>query len=540
MERRKFLGVLAGTTLAGYMPIGQRAAFADDEHASFRHGVASGDPLADAVIVWTRVSNQDRERVKVRWRVARDAGFKDVVARGRVTTGPERDYTVKIDVTGLEPATEYFYRFETAGETSPTGRTKTLTAGGLEAARFAVVSCSNYAYGYFHVYRDIADQDDLDAVIHLGDYIYEHGAGGYATEYAEALGRVPEPPVETVTLEHYRARHAQHKADPDSQAMLATLPLIAVWDDHEITNDAWREGAQNHDAGEGSYADRVRAAVQAYFEWMPIRGAANAGDTRIYRSFDYGDLVSLVMLDTRLYGRDAQPDAEGETDPEVIRKRMQDPSRRLLGSEQEAWFANELERSTATWQVIGQQVLVAPLRSPDLEPLLDLDQEGGLSREMLERLVAASKNGPPLILDTWNGYPVAREEFLGTLAKLASNPVVLTGDMHTSTASNLVPHGAEVPIGVELMTTSVTSPGFDQYLPQVRPNAVRDATLEFNPVLKYMETGRRGWLSVRLTHEDCTAEWHLVNTVHEPAFEKTVDKRLTVAAGRINEGLRDA
>ena len=540
MQRRKFLGVLAGSTLAGYLPLSQRSAAADDLNETFLHGVASGDPLTDRVIIWTRVSNQDKKKVKVRWRVARDPDFRKLVARGRVTTGPDRDYTVKVDVDGLDAGTEYYYRFDAGGDSSTVGRTKTLPEGNVDTARFAVVSCSNYPYGFFHVYRDIAGQDDLDAVIHLGDYIYEYGLGGYATEYAEALGRVPDPPVETVTLEHYRLRHAQYKSDPDSQAMLASLPLIAVWDDHEITNDAWRAGAQNHDEEEGSYAERVLAAVQAYFEWMPIRGEANARDTRIFRSFEYGDLLSLVMLDTRLYGRDAQPDANGETDPEVIGQRMQDPSRRLLGQEQEAWFAAELERSSATWQLIGQQVLVAPLRSPDLTPLVDLEQNRGLPLEWIERIVAVSKNNPPMILDTWNGYPVAREEFLGTLAAYASNPVVLTGDMHTSTASDLIPRGGEAPVAVELMTTSVTSPGFDEYLPQVRPNAVRDATLEMNPMLRYMETSRRGWLAVTLTHDDCLAEWHLVDSVHAPQYEKTVDKRLVVKAGGIGEGLREA
>ncbi len=545
MRRRSFLGLLASSTFASYLPMSTRARAegSDDsrnDRPVFRHGVASGDPLQDSVILWTRVSGQDADRVKVRWRIARDEGLEDLVARGRITTGPERDYTVKVDVKDLAPGAIYYYGFEVDGETSPVGRTRTLPEGALESASFAVVSCSNYPYGFFNVYRDIAADETLDAVIHLGDYIYEYGSGGYATEYAEALGRVPEPPVETVTLEHYRARHAQYKSDPDSRAMLARLPLIAVWDDHEITNDAWRSGAQNHQDDEGDYLERVQAAVQAYFEWMPIRGEANGRDTRIFRSFQYGDLLSLVMLDTRLYGRDAQPDANGETDPEVIGRRMQDPARRLLGAEQEAWFANELRASEATWQLIGQQILVAPLVSPDLEPLLDLEKGGGLPREMLERLVAVSKSNPPMVLDTWNGYPVAREEFLGALAAHARNPVVVTGDMHTSSASNLVPQGAEAPVAVELMTTSVTSPGFDEYLPQVQPNAVRDATLEVNPVLRYMETNRRGWLAVHFTQSDCIAEWHLVDTVHDRGYTKSVDKRLTVKAGGLAEGLNDA
>lgn len=538
MRRRQFLGLVAGSTLGPALGLA-RGDDAVPGNAVFAHGVASGDPLADAVIIWTRISGRSGSG-RVRWLVARDAALRSVVREGELETGPERDYTVKVDVTGLEPGAVYYYGFEAGGVPSPVGRTRTLPAGGVDSVRFAVVSCSNYPYGYFHVYRDIARQDDIDAVLHLGDYLYEYPMGGYATEYAAALGREPQPRHETVTLEDYRLRHAQYKADPDSQAMQARHPLIAVWDDHEITNDAWRGGAQNHQAAEGDYGERVRAAVQAYFEWMPIRGAAAGRDTRIYRGFDYGDLVSLVMLDTRLVGRDEQPDAGGVSDPEEIGRRLRDPSRRLLGSEQESWLVTELDRSAATWQLVGQQVMVVPARSANLEPLIDLESNAGLPREMLEQYIAASRSNPPMLLDTWNGYPIAREEFLRVLAQHARNPVVLTGDLHTAMAADLIPAGATTPVAVELMTTSVTSPGFDQYLPQVRPNAVRDATLEINPMLKYMETSRRGWLAVRFNREECTAEWRLVDTVHEPAYTVSVDRRLKVRAGEIAGGLVEA
>lgn len=540
MKRRSFLGLIAGSAVAAYTSVTRVATAADDAAATFRHGVASGDPLGDRVILWTRVSGQSKPRVRVRWQVAKDPEFREVVASGRVRTGPERDYTVKVDADGLEPGTVYFYRFRLGRDVSTTGRTRTLPSGRLDAARFAVVSCSNHPYGHFHVYRDIAEDAELDAVLHLGDYIYEYGVGGYATEYAEALGRVPEPPVEVVSLADYRMRHAQYKADPDSQAMLARMPLIAIWDDHEITNDAWRDGAQNHQDGEGTYAERVTAATQAYFEWMPIRGEARAARSRIFRSFAYGDLLSLIMLDTRLYGRDAQPDANGESDPEQIGRRLNDPSRRMLGAEQESWFERELEQSTAVWQVIGQQIMVSPVRSPDLEPIVDLDAGVGLPRDMLERLVAASKSNPPMLLDTWNGYPHARQDFLAAIARHSSNAVVVTGDMHTSMAGDLIPQGGDTAVAVEMMTTSVTSPGFDQYLPQQRPGAVRDATLDFNPTLRYMETSRSGWLKLNVTRDDVIGEWHLVDGVQARDYTKSVDRRLRVAVGDVGKGLQDA
>jgi len=538
LRRRQFLGLVAGSTLGSAFGIG-RADETRSGSGAFRHGVASGDPLADSIILWTRVSGQAGP-VRVSWQLARDPALRSIVKEGEVVTGPERDYTVKLDANGLEPGAVYYYRFTAAGESSPVGRTRTLPVDGVDSVRFAVVSCSNYPYGFFHVYRDIARQDDIDAVLHLGDYLYEYPMGGYATEYAAALGREPEPLHETVTLDDYRRRHAQYKSDPDSQAMHSRHPLIAVWDDHEIANDAYRTGAQNHQAEEGDYAERVRAAVQAYFEWMPIRGTAAGIETRIYRGFDYGDLVSLVMLDTRLVGRDPQPDANGETDPQVIGRRMRDPSRRLLGREQEAWLISELDRSAATWQLIGQQVMVAPTRAANLEPLLDLESNAGLRREMLEQYIAVSRSNPPMLLDTWNGYPVAREDFLSTLAEHARNPVVVTGDLHTAMAADLTRAGSDIPVAVELMTTSVTSPGFDEYLPQVRPNAVRDATLEINPMLRYMETSHRGWLAVRFDRAVCTAEWRLVDTVHEPSYTVSVDKRLEVLAGQIGKGLIEA
>ncbi|MDH3351311.1 MAG: alkaline phosphatase D family protein, partial [Gammaproteobacteria bacterium] len=378
----------------------------------------------------------------------------------------------------------------------------------------------------------------LDAVIHLGDYLYEYGIGEYATEYAEELGRMPEPSTETISLADYRLRHAQYKTDPDLQALHAQHPLIAVWDDHEIANDCWRGGGENHDRGEGRWARRRNAAIQAYFEWMPIRGKARGKRTEIFRQFRYGDLLSLIMLDTRVHGRDKQPQISPDMPNDEIYRLLADPGRRLLGRRQERWLQEALARSEGTvWQLVGQQVLVSPVRAPDLEPLLNPDGESIVSREILEENIAMSKNNPPLLLDTWDGYAAARESLLADLKDLASNAVVISGDLHTSIAADLHLQGDAEAAAVEFMTTSVTSPGFADYLPERHPGAVRDATLQLNPNLRYMETDRRGWLCLTLTASECTGEWHLLDDVRSRTYTSSIDRRLSVRAGQVSKGL---
>lgn len=497
------------------------------------------------MILWTRVSGVGPERAAVRWKIASDPQLSDIVAKGSTWAAETSDYTVKVDATGLPAGRTLYFSFECDGVASPVGQTKTLPTGATRRAKLAVVSCSNYPYGYFHAYRAIAKRDDLDAVVHLGDYLYEYGLGEYATEHAERLDRVPEPREAIVTLEDYRRRHAQYKADPDSKAMHGRHPLIAVWDDHELANDAWQGGAQNHSAEQGDWGKRRDAAIQAWLEWMPVRVRHERARTRTFREFHFGDLAALIMLDTRLFGRDRQPDAGEAATPESIEAAMRDPQRRMLGPEQESWFKDALKRgSNATWQLIGQQVMVSPTRSPDLEPLLNLESGGSdssrayLPPEALAEIVAISKSNPPMLLDTWNGYPVARAEFLNDLAQHATNPVVLSGDLHTSLAGNLVPHGGTEPVAVEFMTSSVSSPGFAEYLPEKKPGALAAATIELNPTLTYMETARRGWLEIELTHAECTASWHLVDTVHSTEHRFETDRRFRVRAGAIDEGMQ--
>jgi alkaline phosphatase D len=537
--RRNFLRSIVGLVLAPLA--GLRASRADAAEAlRFDHGVASGDPLSDGFILWTRVSGAAGGSLPVRWLVASDPEMKQRVRHGVAWTDAWSDYTVKADVRGLPPGSAFYYRFEIDGVQSPVGRSRTLPAGAVASARFAVVSCSNHPAGYFNVYRDIAAQDELDAVIHLGDYIYEYGMGQYATEHAERIGRIPEPAGELTSLADYRRRHAQYKADPDSFAMHSRHPLIAVWDDHEIANDAWRGGAENHQQDEGRWAERRDAAIRAWFEWMPVRGVPDGADTRIFRSFRYGDLMSLVMLDTRLYGRDRQPDAGEAATPEAVSAALSDPERRMLGHRQEGWLRRTLAADTdTTWQVIGQQVMLAPVRAPELGPLLDLERPSMLPRAQLDHYVALSEGSPPMVLDTWNGYPYAREALLRDLQEHARNPVVLSGDLHTSMANDVIPQGSEAPVTVEIMPPAVSSPGFDEYLPLREPRALSDATQAVNPAVRYMDTRRRGWVRFVVTSDECTAEWHLVDTVHSRDYTKVVDARFSVTAGDVAAGLRD-
>lgn len=535
MKRRNFLKATiagAGVVMAGWLPRTGQAA-----EPAFRHGVASGDPAADRLVIWTRVSDAGKP-LSVRWKVATDAGMRDVVRKGRFRTGADRDYTVKVDVDGLPAGTTLYYQFTARGVASPVGRGKTLPVGETASATLAVMSCSNYASGYFHAYRDVARDSDIDAVLHLGDYIYEHGMGGYATGFAEALGRVPEPPHEIVSLDDYRARYAQYRTDPDLQAMHANHACIAVWDDHEFTNDAWRDGAQNHQPDEGGWPERRDTAIQAWLEWMPVRAEHAGAKTRIFRSFSFGKLLTLCMLDTRLFGRDRQADA-GQPDREAIVAALKDPQRELLGEEQTAWLATELDADTR-WQALGQQVMLMPNVSPDLEEALDLDKPAMVDRDYLAKIVAASKGNPPMILDTWNGYPAARERLLGLLKAKAANPVVLSGDLHTAMAGSVYSLQDDAPVTVEIMAPAISSPGFSEYLPERYPGAVADAAMAVNPHIEFMNTEKKGWVKVVFDADACTAEWRYVGDVHKRAFSAVTARRLRVEAGAVDKGLHEA
>ncbi len=439
--------------------------------APFYHGVASGDPLEDRVIIWTRVTPEEitEDSIEVAWKVATDPDLENIVQNGTYMTHAERDYTVKVDVTGLSAGTTYYYGFTALERNSLTGRTKTTPMGDqAQHLRFAVVSCNNYEAGYFNGFRRIADRNDLDAVIHLGDYIYEQRARSYGDSSLWDDERTIAPENEILTLEDYRTRHSTYKLDSMLARAHQQHPFITVWDDHESANDAWFGGAQAHDTTtEGSWEERLAVAKQVYFEWMPIRDTEDRG---VFRSINYGNLADLIMLDTRIEGREQQ--INDVTDPA-----LSDPNRTILGAEQKAWLKDKLANSTAQWKIIGQQVLFSEL------------VVGWAALADTSFTYEATESG---FLDIWDGYPAERTEIIQFIEdNNIEDVVILTGDFHTTFAFEVVdtpsianfvdfgplgvvpfytdnpdynPVTGEGAIAVEFASPSVSSANFDENL----------------------------------------------------------------------------
>lgn len=528
----------------------------DDEsseaQADFLHGVASGDPLQDRVILWTRVTPTDfGVRLKVTWEIATDIQFTQNLKTGTVQTTKTDDFTVKVDATGLQAGTTYYYRFRFGSIVSPVGQTKTLPVT-TNKVSFAVCSCSNYPAGYFYVYREMAKQN-VDVVIHLGDYIYEYGADGYATEDAAKLGRTlpSDNNKEIIKLDDYRKRYALYRQDKDLQAAHQRHPFIVIWDDHELANDTWREGAENHQSNEGPFLERKLAALQAYFEWMPIRPVSSADHLNIYRQFNFGSLVELTMLDTRIIARDKQLEYKNYMtasglDAQKFQNDLTDLKRTLMGHTQRDWLVDKLKQSTATWNVIGQQVLMSKMWIP-AELLASLGQitSGGASPDTLAKMNAQItelvtlklrlEQGDPTLtiqekarvttlvpynLDAWDGYYAEREFMYDKLVEFNKKIIVLAGDTHNAWTSYLYSQKGEY-VGVELATSSVSSPGLEKYLsiPLAQLQQFEFAFTTLIDELAYCNLNQRGYLVVTLDDKQVQSDWIFVDSIKNAEYK---------------------
>ncbi|MEO9301521.1 alkaline phosphatase D family protein [Acinetobacter pittii] len=523
-----------------------------ETQADFLHGVASGDPLQDRVILWTRLTPLVlNARLRVTWEIATDDQFKQNLKTGTVEATKTDDFTVKVDATGLQAGTTYFYRFRFGSKVSPVGQTKTLPVT-TNKVSFAVCSCSNYPAGYFYVYREIAKQN-VDVVIHLGDYIYEYGADGYATEDAAKLGRTlpSDNNKEIIKLDDYRKRYALYRQDKDLQEVHQRHPFIVIWDDHELANDTWREGAENHQSNEGPFLERKLAALQAYFEWMPIRPVSNTDHLNIYRQFDFGSLVQLTMLDTRIIARDKQLEyadymTAAGLDAQKFQADLTDPKRTLMGYTQRDWLVDKLKQSTATWNVIGQQVLMSKMWIP-AELLASLGQitSGGTSPDTLAKMTAQItelvtlklrlEQGDPTLtvqekarvttlvpynLDAWDGYYAEREFVYDKLAEFNKKIIVLAGDTHNAWTSYLYSQKGEY-IGVELATSSVSSPGLEKYLsiPLAQLQQFEFAFTTLIDELAYCNLNQRGYLMVTLDDKQVLSDWIFVDLIKNAEYK---------------------
>ena len=516
IDRRSLLrsGVLATGLLAA-----PGAALAARGGTGFTHGVASGEPAARSVLLWTRFAAM--QDTPLTWQMARDDSFGAIVAEGGTNATPQRDFCAKATADGLEPGQWYYYRFRAPdGSVSDTGRTRTLPEGPTDRFRLAVFSCANIGFGWFNAYAAAAEANDVDCVYHAGDYLYEYPPGTYPSPEQTLPARALYDPLhETISLADYRLRFALYRRDPDLRRLHQLYPMIAGWDDHESANDSWKGGAQNHDAGEGDWATRKAAAMQAYREWMPV-------SDRDYATYQVGDLATLYRLETRLSGRDEPPSLtevlRGRTRREEIETALvafrdgtyADPAREVLGANQQAWLGEGLRASVADgtrWQVLLQQVLMGTLSTPGALADAVTDEMPDFVRDRLLTGALAGRAGLPLNMDAWDGYPAARARLFEAALNADANLVVLAGDTHNSWAFDLAHDGA--PVGVEFGGPSVSSPGFENFLPQIPPEGLSRLIVAGNPGLEWADTARRGYMALELTREAARCEYRFTAPV---------------------------
>jgi alkaline phosphatase D len=500
----------------------------------FTHSVASGEPGAGTMLLWTRYVPADGGPATLRVEVSATRDFARVVAGGAQTTGPWRDHTAKITVDGLRPATAYFFRFVAPdGSFSPVGRTRTLPDGAARSFTIATFSCSNMPFGYFNAYAHAAARQDVDLTVHLGDYFYEYRRGNYPAEAEAVDARWPLPLGEIVALTDYRLRYASYRADPDLQALHAAKPMIVQWDDHESSNDSWEGGAQNHQDGEGEWHVRKAAAMQAYREWMPISDEP-------WKAYDFGALGTFFRTETRLLHRTRPPEIAGllrASDPAAALRGFRDgawmdPAATLLGSDQERWLTHGLARSVRDgrrWQVVGSGVNMGRIMTPGAA-LGWLDASSAPRSQAYVRAgVAAAKAGLPNNLDNWGGYPVARARLLAAAQRASANLIVLSGDSHNAWAFDLP--GERGAAGVEFGGHSVTSPGYESGIRR-DPQEVAAAVVAASPELKWADTSQRGYMATVLTPERVRNDWVFMDTIKTRNSTAHVGHSATVARGR--------
>ncbi|WP_406009491.1 alkaline phosphatase D family protein [Streptomyces sp. NBC_00637] len=505
-RRRTALKAVAATAvLAGPLAAALPARAA--EAPVFLHGLASGDPLPDGVLLWTRVTPTAEAipgsglgpDTEVSWVVATDKALTNVVAKGSTTASAATDHTVKADIRGLAPATDYWFRFSSGGTDSPVARTRTAPAAdaAVTGLRFGVVSCANWEAGYFSSYRHLAARGDLDAWLHLGDYIYEYGTGEYGTR--GTVVRQTAPTHEILTLADYRTRHGKYKTDPDLQALHAKAPVVAIWDDHEFANDTWSGGAENHTEGtEGAWPARQAAAKQAYFEWMPVRPAI-AGTT--YRRLRFGKLADLSLLDLRSFRSQQVAVGNGTVD---------DPDRTLTGRAQLDWLKAGLKASDTTWRLVGNSVMISPFAI------------GSLSADLfkpLAKLLGLPQEGLGLNTDQWDGYTDDRRELLAHLRSNAiRNTVFLTGDIHMAWANDVPVDAGTYPLSAsaatEFVVTSVTSDNLDDIVkvPEGTLTAVASPIIRAaNRHVHFVDTDRHGYGVLDITAERAQMDYYVLS-----------------------------
>ncbi len=587
-NRRDFL-VKSLSAVAGIAAGGSLAACSDDgtpapqTPAAFTYGVASGDPLTDRVMLWTWAQVPGTTAtVSLTWQVATDSAFANVVSTGRVDATQAAGFTAKADATGLTAGATYFYRFvDPTGKSSPVGTTRTLPAANVTSVKFALFSCTLFPEGFFNAY-DSVSKSDAQYAVHVGDYIYEYGAasGQFGNEDAVALNRVDVPANDIVSLSDYRTRYALYRSDANLQALHAKMPWITVWDDHEFANNSFMTGAENHNpATQGDWSARKAAAAQAYHEWLPIRTPDPTNLLKIYRSFDFGTLFSLHMIDTRIEGRVQQYAHYG--DPSGVPNYQYadyiagltpvngvypDASRTMISATQQSWLTGVLTQSRATWQVLGNQDIMARIWFPasilaaqtaaGLSPTAANVQAvqtaitayltakatraaggtGALTPTQAALLNPAVNPRLPYNLDSWDGYPINRETVLQTVKALGKKLVVLSGDSHNAWFSNLTTLANEK-VGVEFAGTSVTSPGFESAGLGGIASSLDGSVLGASAVgaglglvddVNYSDTSHRGYLLMTVTADSVKGDYVFLSTVKSTTYTASIGRSITV------------